>query len=155
MGNLGFGNLSGNLIDLVIDGLASLVRGAGAIVSEQSDALRARATKFALNVMRFVDGLPREDHAQYLGRQLSRSANSVAANYRSACRARSRAEFVSRMGVVAEESDESAHWLDMLAARGHAANFSAQQLRTEAHELEAIFSASHHTARRNLRQHRG
>ena len=119
-------------------------------MSDRSEALKERAKRFALDVMRFVDSLPREEIAQYLGRQLCRSANSVAANYRSACRARTKAEFASRIGIVAEEADESAHWLDMLAERGSDANRAKQQLRTEAHELAAIFFASYGTAKRNL-----
>ena len=119
-------------------------------MSDQSEALKARSKQFALDVMRFVDTLPRDDSTQYLGRQLSRAANSVAANYRSAGRARSKAEFVSRIGIVAEEADESAHWLDMLAERGADANRTNEKLRTEAHELEAVFSASFRTAKRNL-----
>ena len=119
-------------------------------MSEQSEALKARTKSFTLEVMRFVDDLPPDDSARYLGRQLSRAANSVAANYRSACRARSKAEFVSRIGIVAEEADESAHWLDMLSERGVDANRTMENLRTEAHELAAIFSASYGTAKRNL-----
>src|SRR5712691_4833304 len=103
-------------------------------MSDQSEALKARAKTFALDVMRFVDSLPLEEIARYLGRQLCRSANSVAANYRSACRARSKAEFASRISIVAEEADESAHWLDMLAERGIDANQTKEKLRTEAHE---------------------
>jgi four helix bundle protein len=119
-------------------------------MGEASEELKTRSKRFAFNAMRFVDQLPQDAAARYLGQQLLRAANAVAASYRAACRARSRAEFVSRIGVVAEEADESAHWLEMLALRGAGAVETRRTLLTEAHELEAIFSASYGTSKRNL-----
>jgi four helix bundle protein len=84
----------------------------------QSEELKERTKRFALDVMRLVDALGSVEASRYLGPRLGRAANSVAANYRAVCRARSHAEFVARMGVVAEEADESAHWLEMLWERG-------------------------------------
>ena len=105
-------------------------------------------------MMRLVKELPRDESTRYLGHHLVRATNGVAANYRATCRARSRAEFVARVGVVAEESDESAHWLEMLIETA-ASGSAAQKLRIEAHELEAIFSASQLTAKRRLRASKG
>jgi four helix bundle protein len=133
---------------LVIDcGIDCALRGE---VGDKAEHLKTRAKEFALNTMRFVDRLPTDAASRYLGQQLLRSANAVAANYRAACRARSRAEFVSRMGVVAEEADESAHWLDLLSLRGAGPAAERGGLVNEAHELEAIFSASYGTSKRRL-----
>jgi four helix bundle protein len=117
----------------------------------QAEALKARARQFALDVMRLVDRLPLDESSRYLGRQLLRAANGVGGNYRAACRGRSRAEFAAKIGLVAEEADESAHWLDLLEARQCEPRQSVQKLLAESRELEAIFSASYGTARRNLR----
>ncbi len=119
-------------------------------MGSQSEGLKTRTRQFALEVMELVDHLPRDESTRHISRQLVRSANSVAANYRAACRSRSRAEFVAKIGVVAEEADETAHWLDLLAARGCDPRATVQKLLAEAHQVEAIFSASLGTARRNL-----
>lgn len=78
--------------------------------------LKERTKEFALRIMRLVDALPRTPKGQALASQLVRSGTSVAANYRSACRSRSRAEFVSKIGVVEEEADETALWLELIIA---------------------------------------
>ena len=77
--------------------------------------LKTRAKEFALMFLRMVDALPRGMIADVLGRQIARSATSVAANYRAACRARSRADFVAKLGLVEEEADETAFWPEMIA----------------------------------------
>ena len=79
------------------------------------DELRARTKSFALRVVKLYRSLPPSADAQVMGRQLLRCGISVAANYRASCRARSRAEFAARIGIVAEEADETAFWLEMLA----------------------------------------
>jgi len=79
------------------------------------DELRARAKSFALRVVKLYRSLPRSADAQVMGKQLLRCGTSVAANYRASCRARSRAEFAARIGIGAEEADESGFWLEMLA----------------------------------------
>jgi four helix bundle protein len=89
----------------------------------------------------------------HTGGQLLRSGTSVAANYRAACRGRSDKEFCAKIGLVAEESDESLLWLDLLAGDspgGRGRNY--ELLRQEADELTAIFSASYKTARANLKK---
>lgn len=82
-----------------------------------------------------------------LGRQLLRSGTSVAANYRAACRARSRAEFAAKIGTVVEEAEETAFWLEMLEETGVARPAQTAELYAEATELLRIFAASHRTAR--------
>lgn len=84
-----------------------------------------------------------------MGKQLLRCGTSVAANYRAVCRARSKAEFIARIGVVAEEADESVLWLELLEATQTLSSKQLQEISKEARELEAIFSASQKTARDN------
>lgn len=81
--------------------------------------------------------------------QLSRCATSVGANYRAACRARSRAEFVSKLGLVVEEIDEAVYWLELIARTGLADPANLEGLLDEAQQLRAIFAASYGTARKN------
>jgi four helix bundle protein len=85
--------------------------------------------------------------AQVIGKQLLRCGTSVGANYRAVCRARSKAEFVARIGIVAEEADESVFWLEMLSDSGTIGPDRLGPLLTEARELTAVFSASQRTAR--------
>ncbi len=82
-----------------------------------------------------------------MGNQLLRSGTSVAANYRAACRARSKAEFISKMGTVVEEADENVFWLELLIETGTMKRDRMEVLLSEANELLAIFAASHRTAR--------
>src|SRR5205809_8148852 len=109
--------------------------------------LKQRTKEFALNTVRLVERLPRGRAAEVIGRQLLRSGTSVAANYRSARRARSRREFVARMGVVEEEADESSFWLDLLVETGLVVSERVAELRHEAGQLVAIIVASIRTAR--------
>ena len=109
--------------------------------------LRERTKRFALRVLKLCDSLPRTDAARTISRQLLRSGTSVAANYRAAGRARSRAEFAAKMGVVVEEADESVFWLDLLGESGIIAKPRLDDLVAEANELVSIFVASQKTAR--------
>jgi four helix bundle protein len=116
-------------------------------VATQAEELRQRTKQFAIRVVRLIRTLPKTDEARIIGRQLLRSSTSVAANYRSACRARSKAEFVSKVSIVVEEADETVFWLEMLGDLGIT---NPEGLRTsleEANELLAIFAASQHTAK--------
>ena len=117
----------------------------------QAEQLKERTKQFAIRVVRLFRSLPRTDDARIMGRQLLRSGTSVAANYRSVCRARSRAEFISRIGVVVEEADETVLWLELLVDTGIAEQSKMRNLLTEANELLAIFAASQYTAKRNKR----
>jgi len=114
--------------------------------------LKARTKNFALRVIKLVQALPRNMTADVLGKQLLRSATSVAANYRAACRARSQAEFVAKMSIVVEESDESLFWLELIGDSGLMESARLQDLLKEADELTAIFVVSRATARKNARK---
>ena len=109
--------------------------------------LKFRTKLFALRVLKVVEALPRSTVARVLGSQLARSATSVAANYRSVCRAKSRADFVSKLGTVEEEADESGFWLEMIVDAGLISSGKLASLRKEADELTAIFVSSLKTAR--------
>ena len=97
--------------------------------------------------MRLYQALPKRDEARVIGRQVLRSGTSVAANYRAVCRARSKAEFVAKLGVVVEEIDETVFWLELLVETGIVLPSRMVGLQKEASELLAIFAASQHTAK--------
>ncbi|HEY7402378.1 MAG TPA: four helix bundle protein [Candidatus Angelobacter sp.] len=108
-----------------------------------------RTKKFALRVIRLFQALPRTTEAQVLGKQLLRCGTSVAANYRAACRARSKPEFIARLGIVAEEADESVLWLELLGDAHILKQEKLEDISKEAKELAAIFSTSIKTAKGN------
>ena len=110
--------------------------------------LRVRAEAFAVAVVRLCGTLPATPEGQNIRDQLSRSATSVAANYRAVCRARSRAEFVAKLGLVVEEADEAHMWLGMIIELGLSVHTELRALHQEADELTAIFVASRRTAAR-------
>jgi four helix bundle protein len=116
-------------------------------VTTQPEQLRDRTKAFALQVIRLFRSLPFKPDAQVLGKQLLRCGTSVAANYRSVCRSRSKAEFVARMGIVVEEADEAVLWLELLGESGIVSREKTKELLVEARELTAIFTASQQTAR--------
>jgi four helix bundle protein len=116
--------------------------------------LKEGTKQFALRIMRLVNALPRTPKGKALAGQLVRSGTSVAANYRSACRSRSRAEFVSRIGVVEEEADETALWLELIIADRIVAEKKVGPLLKEAEELVAIIAASYISASRDLKRPR-
>jgi four helix bundle protein len=101
--------------------------------------LKERTKRFGLRVLKLVRFLPMDVPGKVVAQQLTRSALSVGANYRSACRSRSRAEFLSKLGIVLEEADESAHWLEIVIEDGMLPALKANALLTEANELTAIF----------------
>jgi four helix bundle protein len=109
--------------------------------------LRDRTKSFAVRIVRLYRSLPYKADAQVLGKQLLRSGTAVAANYRAACRARSRAEWIAKIGIVVEEADESLFWLEMLIDCQLVSAKKLQALIKEGHELSAIFTASRHTAK--------
>jgi four helix bundle protein len=111
--------------------------------------LQDRTRKFALSVIKFTEQLQRDDTSRTLGRQLLRSGTSVGANYRAACRSKSKADFISKMSTVLEEADESAFWIELLVDAAKATPQLARPLLTEANELVAITVASVNTAKRN------
>ena len=118
----------------------------GAVLVD-ADELKRRTKSFALRVIRLVEVLPKNRTGDILGRQLLRAATSVGANYRAACRARSQAEFASKIGVVEEEADECTYWLELIVESGLLPAAKVQDLLAEANELVAIFVASARTAK--------
>jgi four helix bundle protein len=112
-----------------------------------SDDLKRRTKSFALMAIRLCQSLPRSQASTVITRQLLRSATSVGANYRAVCRARSTADFVSKLGIVLEEADETLFWLELLIESGAAHPEKATALLKEADELVAIFVASLRTAK--------
>ena len=106
----------------------------------------ARTKRFALRTMKLVGALPNSIQGRAIGGQLTRSGTSVAANYRAACRARSKAEFIAKLGTVEEEADESAFWLELIIEGELLTANQVQPLLTEAGELVAITAASKKTA---------
>jgi four helix bundle protein len=109
--------------------------------------LQDRTKAFALQVIRLVDSLPPNRTGEVIGRQLLRSATSVGANYRAACRARSPADFIAKMGIVEEEADECLYWMELLVEAGVVGGDRLKELMAETHELIAITVASIKTAR--------
>ena len=104
--------------------------------------------EFALRIVGLFRALPKSAEGGILGRQLLRAGTSVAANYRAACRGRSRAEFIARLGVVVEEADEAVFWLELLRDAKVFPKTRLESLLREANELLGIMSSSHRTAKR-------
>jgi four helix bundle protein len=115
---------------------------------DKATELKRRTKSFAIRIVNLFRSLPRSPDAQTLGKQLLRSGTSVAANYRAVCRARSQAEFISKMGIVVEEADETVFWLELLGDTGIVRPERTQNLLNEANELVAIFGASLRTSKR-------
>jgi four helix bundle protein len=109
--------------------------------------LKDRTKAFALRVIKMSDALPRTRAANVITNQILRSATSMAANYRAGGRARSKAEFVSKLGIVVEEADETVFWLEMLADSGIVSQQKMGNMLDEANQLMLIFSASRRTAK--------
>lgn len=113
---------------------------------------RERTFQFGIRCVRLVESLPKSMSAQTIGRQLLRAGTSVGANYRAAVRGRSRADFVSRMGIVEEECDEALYWIDVLVELDVTSSKRVEQLRAEANEIIAITVSSIKTARKGARK---
>lgn len=113
------------------------------------EELKNRTKKFALMIILLVEKLPNNKAGNAIGNQLIRSGTSVAANYRAACRARSNADFISKITVVEEECDESLFWLELITEANLLKKEIVLDLMIEADELTAIFTASGKTARLN------
>ncbi|MGD0568715.1 MAG: four helix bundle protein [Candidatus Sulfotelmatobacter sp.] len=121
-------------------------------MAEKTEELRKRTMQFALRVVRLFQSLPGSAEARVLGQQLLRSGTSVAANYRAVCKARSRPDFISKLGIVEEEIDESVFWLEFLVESQMMPRKRLSDLIDEAKQLTAIFGASRRTAKQNNRQ---
>jgi four helix bundle protein len=115
------------------------------------DELRTRTKQFALRIIKLIGALPKDIEGRAIASQFVRCGTSVAANYRAACRARSRPEFVAKMGVVLEEADETQFWLELIIEASLLSAKRVQPLLDEANELVAIFVATRRSASSNLK----
>lgn len=111
--------------------------------------LKDRTLQFGLRIMRLVDALPQTSAGRAIGNQLVRSGTSVGANYRAACRGRSKAEFIAKLGIVVEEADECGYWLELIMKGELLPVEKVQPLYQEAEELTAIFVSSVRSAQIN------
>ena len=114
---------------------------------KEVEQLQQRTKRFALRIIKLYQSLPKSEECRVLGKQILRSGTSIGANYRSACRARSRAEFVAKLGIVLEEADETTFWLELMKDAGIFPDQKLKDLLREANELVAIFVTSIRTAK--------
>jgi four helix bundle protein len=114
--------------------------------------LKKRTKEYALRIIEFVNTLPRGQTPSIIGGQLLRAGTSVGANYRSSCRARSTADFIAKMGIVEEETDESLYWMELLIEAGIVKPENLESLMKEGDELLAITVASINTAKRSRKR---
>jgi four helix bundle protein len=113
------------------------------------EELQKRTKQFGLRAMKLCDALPRSRSANVIANQSLRSATAVGANYRSACRARSSADWINKLGIVIEEADESGYWLELIIDGELLPAAKVVALLKEADELTAIFTAAQMTSKRN------
>lgn len=111
--------------------------------------LKLRTKKYAIGIVKLINALPKNTAGYTIGKQLIRSGTSVAANYRATCRARSQAEFISKIGIVIEEADESAFWLELIIETNLMKKELIEPLLNETNEIVAIMVASSNTASKN------
>jgi four helix bundle protein len=116
-----------------------------------SEELKRRTFEFGIRVIRLVRALPKSVEGKVVAGQLTRCGTSVGANYRASCKARSKAEFIAKMGTVEEESDESAYWLEVIVAAEMLRAPLVEPLLREAREFSKIFGSSRVTALRRLK----
>jgi len=116
------------------------------------EELKERVKLSARRVLKLVDALPDTRSGRVVANQLARSGTSVGSNYRAACQARSRAEFIAKIGIVEEETDESAFWLELIIDHSLMREKKGRALHTEASEVTAIMAASRKSASRNAKQ---
>ncbi len=107
--------------------------------NQSGENLQSRTKRFSVAIVKFVQSLPSTYIAREIGRQLLRSGMSVGSNTRAAYRARSNKEFISKLGIVIEEADESAYWLELLMESDICNNDKTHELHKEANELVSIF----------------
>jgi four helix bundle protein len=111
--------------------------------------IASRMKRLALELIQTVEHLPQTEASRILGRQLIRSATSVGANYRAACKARSRADFIAKIAIAEEEADETQYWLELLQESGFIGTERFKTLNEEANQLTAILAVSAKTAKQN------
>jgi four helix bundle protein len=115
-----------------------------------ADDLKKRTKQFALRVLKLVAALPNTVAGRAIGGQLVRSGSSVGANYRAACRGRSKAEFIAKLGIVEEEADESGYWMEVIIKGELLKRKQVEPLLNEANELTRIFAQSRISAARTV-----
>jgi four helix bundle protein len=113
------------------------------------EQLKDRTKRLALRVLKLADSLPRTPSGRTFASQIADSGTSVASNYRAACKARSRREFIAKLGIAEEEGDETQFWLEMIIESGLVAAKRLQPLHQEAREITAILAASRKSAANN------
>jgi four helix bundle protein len=118
----------------------------------KADDLKKRTKQFALRVLKLVAALPNTVQGRAIGNQLVRAGTAVAANYRAACRGRSKAEFIAKLGIVEEEVDESAFWMELIIEAELLKPQKVEALLTEAIELRKIMASSRISASTSLKQ---
>jgi four helix bundle protein len=118
----------------------------------KADDLKKRTKQFALRILKLVAALPNTVQGRAIAGQLVRAGTSVAANYRAACRGRSKAEFIAKLGTVEEEADESAFWLELIIEGGLLKQRVVESLLAEANELTKIMARSRISASSTLKQ---
>ena len=111
------------------------------------DELKQRTKVFALRIIKLVDALPNNPAGRVIGNQLLRAGTSVGANYRAACRAKSKSDFIYKINIVEEEVDESAFWLELIVESELMPKNKIESLLKEADELTAIFVSTIKTAK--------
>lgn len=114
----------------------------------REDELKKRFKNFAIRILKLIDSLPNTIAGRTIGNQLARSGTSTAANYRAACRGKSRADFTAKLGIVEEEADESEFWLEMIIETKMLKASLVEPLRQEASEIVAMMVSSRKTAAR-------
>lgn len=119
-----------------------------------ADDLKKRTKQFALRILKLVAALPNTVQGRAIGGQLVRSGTSVGSNYRAACRGRSKAEFVAKLGVAEEEADESAYWMELIIEGDLLKRPLVESLLIEANELAKIMASSRISASKTLAQGR-
>ena len=116
------------------------------------DIMKKKTKVFALKILKLVEALPKTSTARIINNQIVRCGTSVASNYRSACRARSKVEFIAKLGIVEEEADETLFWLELIEESEMLPSNYLQELKREANEITAIVVTSCKSARTNLTQ---
>lgn len=111
------------------------------------DQLKKRTKQFGLRIIQLIEAFPKTQTATIIGRQLLRCATSVGANYRAACKGKSKADFIAKLGIAEEEADESIYWLELLIEAKIVKSNLISDLLAEANELTAILAASRKTAK--------
>jgi len=108
--------------------------------------MKRRTKRFALDVIQLVSKLPKTTEGRVVGNQLIRSGTSVGANYRAACRGKSKADFIAKLGIAEEEADESCYWMEIIIEGKILSQEKVHSLLKEANEITAIIVASRKTA---------